>query len=234
MSDLHALTFRSIVRNHPIMATKAPPRRGRPRLLSVERIVEAAIWIVERDGVAALTMQTVAQELRVGTMTLYGYVDSRDDLIERAIAHLLAGGPRVPTTASGDWTQSVVEHCLAARRWAAARPALLVLDAERPTLSDAIANNLADDISGLMRGGLSLADAAVLRQAIAVQLIGQLKWEEIRRAAERSGSAQRKRERARSGDVPLIVAEATAVIEALDPEDVYERSLRALLAGFKS
>lgn len=216
------------------MATKAPARRGRPRLLSVEQIVEAAIALVERDGIAELTMQAVAQELHVGTMTLYGYVGSRDELIERAIAHLLTGAPSVRSTRAGDWTQAVVEHCLAARRWAAARPALLILDAERPTLSDAIANNLADDVSGLMRGGLCLADAAVLRQAIAVQLIGQLKWEEIRRAAERNGSAQRKRERAMSGAVPAIVAEATSVIEALDPEEIYERSLRALLAGFVS
>lgn len=59
-------------------------RRGRsrrPRVpLDIDRIVEAAITIADRDGVNAMTMRNVAAELSVGVMSLYWYVPTKNDL----------------------------------------------------------------------------------------------------------------------------------------------------------
>jgi AcrR family transcriptional regulator len=210
-----------------VQATKP----GRPRRLTVTQVVEAAIRLVESAGVSALTMEAVARELDVGTMTLYGYVDSRDDLIDRAVAHLLTGAPEVPKARTGDWIETVVSHCLAARRWLVARPALLLLNAERPHLSDSIATRYASELEGFVRAGFSLEDAAVLRHAIAVQLFGQIQWEEVRRVADRRGVLRGNRARARK--MTAAVGAAADHMAATDPEELYERSLRALLAGFE-
>ena len=179
-----------------------------------------------------MTMEAVARELGVGTMTLYGYVDSRDELIARAVTHLLSDAPPVPSTSNGDWISAVVSYCLAARRWLAERPALIALNAEHPHLSDTITMHYAAELEGLMRIGFSLEDAAVLRHAIGAQLFGQIHWEEARRTAERTGVLEANRVRRRAGQLAPITSAATEVLDEADAEKLYERSLRALLAGF--
>lgn len=57
------------------------PERGPRRGLSHERIVRAAIEIADADGLAAVTMQRVAQSLKFTTMSLYRYVASKDELL---------------------------------------------------------------------------------------------------------------------------------------------------------
>ncbi len=214
------------------MATTTAVRRGRPRRLTLEQVLEAAIAVVESGGAPALTMEAVAHELGVGTMTLYGYVDSRDDLIDRTVAHLLAEGPQIPVGRNKDWIEVVVEYCLAVRRWIVARPALLLLNAERPHLSDVIAANYSEELRGLVRAGFCIEDAVVVRHAIAVLMLGQIQSEQVARAAEQSGVARSNRKRARERDIPAIVAQASKAPISTDPEALYERSLRALLAGF--
>jgi AcrR family transcriptional regulator len=51
-----------------------------PRL-SRERIAAVALALADREGFAAVSMRRVAQELKVGTMSLYYYVKTKDDLI---------------------------------------------------------------------------------------------------------------------------------------------------------
>src|ERR1700691_3512937 len=49
--------------------------------LSREKIATAALAIADRDGFEALSMRRVAHELNAGTMSLYYYVKTKDDLI---------------------------------------------------------------------------------------------------------------------------------------------------------
>ncbi|MGH6782809.1 MAG: TetR/AcrR family transcriptional regulator [Sphingomonadaceae bacterium] len=60
------------------------PRRtiGRPRLLTREMVLDAAIEI----GMSAISMKRLAEHLGVGTATLYQYVGSRDELLKLAAA----------------------------------------------------------------------------------------------------------------------------------------------------
>lgn len=52
----------------------------RPRSLTHQQIAAAALDVVDADGLAALSMRTVARRLNVGTMSLYRYVADRDEL----------------------------------------------------------------------------------------------------------------------------------------------------------
>ena len=49
--------------------------------LSRETIAAAALAIADAEGFEAVSMRRVAQELNVGTMSLYYYVETKDDLI---------------------------------------------------------------------------------------------------------------------------------------------------------
>ncbi|GJF31366.1 TetR family transcriptional regulator [Kitasatospora sp. NE20-6] len=52
----------------------------RPRSLTAQQIATAAITVIDRDGLAALSMRTVAAELDRRTMALYRYVEDREEL----------------------------------------------------------------------------------------------------------------------------------------------------------
>lgn len=60
------------------MSSGAPGRHPR---FSRERIGEVALAIADRDGFEAVSMRRVAQELGAGTMTLYHYLRTKDDLV---------------------------------------------------------------------------------------------------------------------------------------------------------
>jgi len=57
------------------------PGTRRPRHTR-EQIATAALAIADRDGFDALSMRRVAAEVGAGTMTLYHYVRTKDDLVE--------------------------------------------------------------------------------------------------------------------------------------------------------
>lgn len=59
----------------------AHPQRGPKRELSIERIVDVAVELADRGGLAAVSMAAVASELGFTPMSLYRYVTSKDDLL---------------------------------------------------------------------------------------------------------------------------------------------------------
>lgn len=81
-------------------ALPQPPRpAGRPdarsrhhqrrRSLSLEAIVEAALAIVDDEGLDALTMRTVAATLGTGAASLYAYVSTKEELIELLVERVI-------------------------------------------------------------------------------------------------------------------------------------------------
>jgi AcrR family transcriptional regulator len=94
----------------------ANPQRGPKRELSIERIVEAAVTIADAEGLAAVSMASVAASLGFTTMSLYRYVTSKDDLIllmqEFGIGLPSMAIVESPTWRSGleRWSRESLEH----------------------------------------------------------------------------------------------------------------------------
>jgi TetR/AcrR family transcriptional regulator, tetracycline repressor protein len=71
----------------------APGRaRGRPPV-PTERIVEAALQIVDDEGAGALSLRALAQRLGSSTATLYRHFDNRDELLNHVVDHTFSGAP---------------------------------------------------------------------------------------------------------------------------------------------
>src|SRR3712207_6578966 len=72
----------------------------RGRRLTRESIAAAALALADSEGFEALTMRRLAQELGVGTMTVYGYVRDKEDLVDAmvdlAITEITIPPPRGP------------------------------------------------------------------------------------------------------------------------------------------
>ncbi|MEQ0563295.1 TetR/AcrR family transcriptional regulator [Amycolatopsis sp. NEAU-NG30] len=59
-----------------------PPDRPTPAPLSRERIVRAAIRLADADGLDAVSLRKVAAALDVGPMRLYGYLGTKEELLD--------------------------------------------------------------------------------------------------------------------------------------------------------
>ncbi|HEY5881861.1 MAG TPA: TetR/AcrR family transcriptional regulator, partial [Nakamurella sp.] len=90
---------------------RQPPRRGPKAGLSVEQITEAAIEVADAEGLAAVSMARVARQLGAGTMSLYRYVDSKDELLLLMSDAALTAPPAPP--AGAGWREAM-------RHWATA------------------------------------------------------------------------------------------------------------------
>ena len=86
------------VRRHKARGTQ-PPRRDRG--LSREEIVEAAIAVADAEGPDAISMRRIAREVGAGVMSLYWYVASKEELLDRMLDAIEAE-IEVPEP-TGDW-----------------------------------------------------------------------------------------------------------------------------------
>ncbi|MFD1953202.1 TetR/AcrR family transcriptional regulator [Paenibacillus thailandensis] len=85
------------------------PRRGPKGELSVQKIVDAAIEIADRDGLAAVSMSRVAQSLGFTTMSLYRYVTSKDDLLI-LMQDTICSIPIPPEDPAKPWREEIKEY----------------------------------------------------------------------------------------------------------------------------
>lgn len=106
---------------------------GRPRVLSVDGVVESAVALADASGLEALTMRSLASDLGVRAMTLYNYVPSRTDLIDLMLDAVYAAMPR-QHLAGGTWQQCVREVANANRSMLIEHPWAAVVSTARPPL----------------------------------------------------------------------------------------------------
>lgn len=90
-----------------LWGTKPAPTRGRKPGMTVDRIVTAAIAIADADGLDALSMRRVADELCVGTMSLYRYLPGKTELYELMLDAVMGEDP--PRTDPAGWREGLAD-----------------------------------------------------------------------------------------------------------------------------
>lgn len=102
----------------------------RPRSLTPALLAKSALAVIERGGPSALSMRAVADELGMGTMSLYRYVQSREQLEALVIDLVLdpaQGGPELDVSRAKSWIDKATELAVRAHAVATAHPALTPL-----------------------------------------------------------------------------------------------------------
>src|ERR671916_2504529 len=98
--------------------------------LSRQRILEAAVRFVDREGVEALSMRKLGSELGVEAMSLYNHVPNKGALLD-GMVEVLLGELEVPPEDEG-WERRVREAYRAFRRLAHEHPNVFPLLISRP------------------------------------------------------------------------------------------------------
>ncbi|OOC53491.1 MULTISPECIES: TetR/AcrR family transcriptional regulator [Nocardiopsis] len=87
---------------------RSEPRRGPKPGLSRGSVVAAAVALADAEGLEAVSMQRVAKELGYTTMSLYRYVDSKEDMLALMGDAVMDVEPPAPRE-DGDWRAGVEE-----------------------------------------------------------------------------------------------------------------------------
>ncbi|WP_242504142.1 TetR/AcrR family transcriptional regulator C-terminal domain-containing protein [Promicromonospora panici] len=102
--------------------------------LSLERIVEAAVAVLDEDGIEKLSMRRLAQHLGVAAPSLYWHVSTKDDVVDLAVDAIF--GELLPrnepaaewrdeiTALLTAWRTTLLRHPWAAAVTARRRPSL--------------------------------------------------------------------------------------------------------------
>jgi AcrR family transcriptional regulator len=88
--------------------------RRRRDPISREAIVSAAIELLDREGLAALSMRRLAEELGTGAASLYWHVGSKDGLLDLVLDQII-GEQQVPEPDPGRWQEQIKEVARAQR-----------------------------------------------------------------------------------------------------------------------
>jgi AcrR family transcriptional regulator len=126
--------------------------------LSRDRVLRAALDLVDREGVEALTMRRLGRELGVEAMSLYGYVASKEDLIEGVVEQVFREMPLV-VPGPGDWRERVRRHADMYRKVLLDHPNAVRLVGRRPLDSESVAAFVDSALAELRAIGLDLATA---------------------------------------------------------------------------
>lgn len=117
----------------PRNTTLDPRKPGRPRKLTRERIVRAAIEVLEYEGFGALTLRALAQRLGVNHATLYNYIGHIEDIENEALQALTSRVPIPSVDRPEPLRQQLLEHLLAIRELQLQHPHMVHAPVGSPT-----------------------------------------------------------------------------------------------------
>jgi AcrR family transcriptional regulator len=144
------------------------PEEEKQRGLTRERLVEAALELIDEDGLDALSMRSLADRLQVKAASLYWHVRDRRELMDLLAESFLENVPRARP--GGGWRQTVLASAESLRRRVSGQQ-----DATRVLLEvpDALEHSAvyADIKSQLETAGLRTEEAAEVALVVMTSVI---------------------------------------------------------------
>lgn len=198
----------------------------RARSFTNEAVVDAALTVVDRSGIAGLTMRAVAAELGLATMSLYSYVESRNHLEELIVESLFA---KVDISPPPDcsWREQLATLVGRVRMAFAAHPGVVML-ALPHRLSSKAGLNLSETVLGILaRAGLDPEDREVVNLSLMAYLLGSFQLEHFGRLSANAEQAMAALSRE---EYPLLIESASRT-RGVTPTQEFERGLDLVLDG---
>lgn len=217
------------------MWAREDPRRR--TTLSREAIVAAAVAIADAEGLDAVSIRRVAADLGARAMSLYTYIERKEDLLD-LMADEVAAETLVPGDLPPDWREATLAIARLERQTTLRHPWLVDLVTRRSPLGRVGPNMLRhgeQSIAALAGLTADLTWKWRLMTAVADYSTGVAVREVREREDARSGQSELLqpylRRLAADGDFPHLATMLERGAPAPD-DDNFERGLRWLLDGF--
>lgn len=130
------------------------PRRGPQRGLCIGMVVDAATALADQEGLAAVSMRRVAQQLGVSAMTLYTYVPGKAELVDLMLDAAYQRLPLTDTTGR-PWQERVTAIADENRALYLRHPWASAVSTLRPPLGPGLMAKYEHELAALESLGLS-------------------------------------------------------------------------------
>jgi AcrR family transcriptional regulator len=202
--------------------------------LSRQRVLEAALRIVDSEGLAALTMRRLGRELGVEAMSLYRHVPNKDALLD-GLVELVVLEIEVPARVDGDWKEAARHVVRSYRRAAHAHPNAFPLVTMRPLNTPEALRRLDANFEILRQAGFDEPTAIVAFRTLASYTRGFALEEVTGRAvgAQPLGDDRLDPRSLPAEEFPRISELAQQLVDA-DRDAEFERGIDLILTGLEA
>jgi AcrR family transcriptional regulator len=211
----------------PETATSGPRAR-----LSREQVAAAALELLDRDGLEALSMRRLADALGVGTMTLYGYFRSKDELLDAVIDAAVAD--REPHVFEGPWQEQIRRLMQRSRRALGRHPGLVKVRADRPVLRPEALRFAETGLTILRGAGFSRIDAARAFRLLFTYVFGYVSFSPDETAEQARRESLAATAVLPPGEYPTLRDTSAELAEAMAGQETFEFGLDRIIDGFEA
>jgi AcrR family transcriptional regulator len=141
--------------------------------LTRERIIAAAMELIEREGVDAVSMRRIAAQLDSGVMALYNHVPSKSALLE-GVAEQVMSGIDFSLDPDASWGDQVRTLAHAFRQALRAYPRCAMVTVSRPATSAAELRTMEQALTLLRSVGFGEEDAVRVVRMFIGYIVGSL------------------------------------------------------------
>jgi AcrR family transcriptional regulator len=215
-------------------------RRGERAALNRETVVDAALALVDHEGLDALTFRRLAGDLGVTPMALYRYVASKDELLgamaDRAFAEF-----QFPDDGVRTWQDRLRTLGRSYRRVLLAHPSIAMVERSGEGSPSVDGLRIIEVLLGVLReAGFSLEQAALLHETLEQFVLALVLLETGGGGPRSSEEQERLRRELRAKLLFVPAAEFPNTIEAADylcgvteRETAFELALDLVIGGLE-
>ncbi|HEY7132687.1 MAG TPA: TetR/AcrR family transcriptional regulator [Candidatus Limnocylindrales bacterium] len=138
--------------------------------LTRDRVLQAAVELADRDGIDAVSMRKLGQELGVEAMALYRHVRDKDDILDGVVDRVVAE-IELPEP-DPDWRAAMRGLSLAARDVMLRHPWAPPVIVEQPTVGPATLRHIDAVMAILNRGGFPIELAHHALHVLGSRILG--------------------------------------------------------------
>ena len=202
--------------------------------LSRSLVLDAAVALVDSDGLDGLSMRKLGGALGVEAMTLYHYVPNKAALLDGLVEWVMQHSATAPALADGlYWDQMLRRYAETLRATLLGHPGVLPLLFTRPAVTPQTLRAVENGLRVLTDAGFGLVRALDMINTLSIFVVGHAMAEagtaELNRRGDPGSAAALAQLDA--SDLPLVI-EAARLTQDADDESRFLFGLDALLDGF--
>lgn len=200
----------------------------RPRSLNLSTIATAALTVVDREGLIALSMRSVAAELGMSTMSLYRYVERREQL-ERLVVDLVLADVDTVVSARATWANRIRLLARRVRDAVAEHPGVVPLLMLHRHTSTSVMRCAEAFLKPLTDAGIRGRHRVVALRTLVSYVLGALQAQHL---SPLPGQGTATLAALPAGTFPLL-SETARYAAKVTPREEFEQGLDAVLSGLE-
>jgi AcrR family transcriptional regulator len=195
-------------------------------------VAAAALELLDRDGLETLSMRRLADQLGVGTMTLYGYFRSKDELLDAVIDAAVA--EREPFAFEGSWQEQIRRLMQGSRRSLGRHPGLVKVRADRPVLRPEALRFAETGLTILRGAGFDRSDAARAFRLLFTYVFGYVSFSPDQTAEQAKRDARAAMAALPAEEYPTLRDGAEELADAMAGEETFDFGLDRIIDGLEA